>query len=71
MRVLTRVYSSPTWAAHLRELGQVVGLNSQQDVLEEAVRMLAEAAGLPPVDRYPGTRLQASKLNVSRLIKNQ
>lgn len=70
MRVVTKVHSSADWQQHLEDVGQAVGLRNRQEVVEEAVRMLAVAAGLQPVTRYPGTRLDPAKLNMTRLIRS-
>ena len=66
--VATKVYSSEQWKAHLDTLGQTIGLRSRADVIQEAVRLLAQATGVPPLDRYPGTRVEAGTIQPSRLL---
>jgi len=66
-----KIHSTPQWREHLDQLAAQVGLPSRQALIEEAVRIVAEAAGMQPQDRFPNPRLDRDKLQLSRLAQHR
>lgn len=74
-----KIHSTEEWRHHLDSLAHRVGLPNKQAVVNEAVKLLAEAAGMKPVDRLPdgspstpwvNARLDREKLNLAPLTKS-
>jgi hypothetical protein len=66
-----KIHSTPEWREHLDQLATRVGLPSRQALIEEAVRIVAEAAGMQPQDRFPNPRLDRDKLTLSRVAQHR